>query len=174
VRDVRDLEVASVGGGADTTPDAVRAACALLGPLVALMVLRVWMVGFEWPAFVLAYGTAHGLDMTSSSGWVLAELRTPGQWSVLVDLGATLASVGFMVAMVRRWWGARLLLLGAVGAAGIDVVASLAYPVPWWFLVAGVLAAVTVLALVVLVCRPATSMHLQPEPISLKEFAESC
>lgn len=174
MRDVRDLEVASVGGGVDSTPDAVRAACALLVPLVALMVLRVWMVGFEWPAFVRAYGTAHGLDMASSSGWVQAELRTPGQWAVVVDLGAASASAGLMVALVRRWWGARVLLLGVAGAAGIDVVASLAYPVPWWFLVAGVLAAATVLALVVLVCRPATSMHLQPEPNSLKEFAESC
>lgn len=174
MRDVRDLEVASVGGGADTTPDAVRAACALLVPLVALMLLRVWMVGFEWPAFVQAYGTAHGLDVAAPSGWVPAELRTPGQWGVLVDLGTALASVGLMVALVRRWWGARVLLLAAAAGGGIDVVASLAYPVPWWFLVAGVLAAATELVLVVLLCRPATSMHLQPEPVSLKEFAESC
>jgi hypothetical protein len=174
VRDVRDLEVASVGGGADTTPDAVRAACGLLVPLVALMLLRVWMVGFEWPAFVRAYGTAHRLDMASSSGWVVAELRTPGQGGVVVDLATALVSAGLMVALVRRWWGARVLLLGATAAGGIDVVASLAYPVPWWFLVAGVLTAATELVLVVLLCRPATSMHLQPEPTSLKEFAESC
>ena len=174
MRDVRDLEVASVGGGADTTPDAVRAACGLLVPLVALMLLRVWMVAVEWPAFVRAYGSAHGLDMNSPSGWVLAELRTPGQWGVLVDLGAVLAAAGFMVTLVRRWWGARVLVLGATGAAGIDVVASLAYPVPWWFLVAGVLAGCTVLVMVVLLCRPTTSMHLQPEPSTLKEFAESC
>ncbi|MGN6301462.1 MAG: hypothetical protein ACTHN8_10275 [Angustibacter sp.] len=174
MRDVRDLEVASVGGGADTTPDAVRAACGLLVPLVALMALRVWMVGFEWPAFVRSYGTAHRLDMSSSAGWVLAELRTPGQWGVVVDLAAALASVGFMVALVRRWWGARVLLLAAAAAGGIDVAGSLAYPVPWWFLVAGVLAAAIELGIVVLLCRPATSMHLQPEPMSLKEFAESC
>lgn len=174
MRDVRDLEVASVGGGADTTPDAVRAACALLLPLVALMLLRVWMVGFEWPAFVRAYGRAHGLDTAVPSGWVLAELRTPGQWAVVVDLATALVSAGLMVALVRRWWGARVLLLGAAAGGGIDVVASLAYPVPWWFLVAGVLAASGELVLVVLLCRPATSMHLQPEPASLKEFAESC
>lgn len=174
MRDVRDLEVASVGGGAATTPDAVRAACALLVPLLALMALRVWMVAAEWPAFVHAYGTAHHLDTGAPAGWVLAELRTPGQWGVVVDLGAALAAAGLMVALVHRWWGARVLVLGAVGAAGIDVAASLAYPVPWWFVVAGVLAAATVLAVVVLLCRPETSMHLQPEPASLKEFAESC
>jgi hypothetical protein len=174
VRDVRDLEVASVGGGSDTTPDALRAACGLLVLMLPLCVLRVWMVAAEWPQFVRAYGGAEGLDMRSSAGWVLAELRTPGQWGVLLDLTATLGAAGFLMAVLRRWWGSRVLAAALVSAAGVDVVASLAYPVPWWFLVAGVLAAGADLVMVVLLSRPSTTMHLQPEPSSLKEFAESC
>lgn len=174
MRDVRDLEVASVGGGSDTTPDALGAACALLVLLLPLCALRVWMVASEWPQFVRAYGGADGLDMRTSSGWVLAELRTPGQWGVLLDLVATLAMAGFLVAVVRRWWGSRVLAMALASAVGVDVVASLAYPVPWWFLVAGVLVAGADLVMVVLLSRPSTSMHLQPEPATLKEFAESC
>lgn len=174
VRDVRDLEVASVGGGSDTTPDALGAACGLLALLLALGALRVWMVAAQWPQFVRTFGDASGLDMRSSSGWVLSELRTPGQWGVLLDLAATIAVAGLLLAVVRRWWGSRVLAIGVASAAGADVVASLAYPVPWWFLVAGVLTAGADLVLVLLLSRPSTSMHLQPEPVTLKEFADSC
>ncbi len=163
-----------MGGGSDTTPDALRAACGLLVLLLPLCALRVWMVAAQWPQFVRAYGGAGGLDMRSSSGWVLAELRTPGQWGVLLDLVATLAAAGFLAAVLRRWWGSRALAVALVCAVGVDVVASLAYPVPWWFLVAGVLTAAGDLLLVVLLSRPSTSMHLQPEPHGLKELAESC
>jgi hypothetical protein len=174
VRDVRDLEVASVGGGFDTTPGALRAACGLMVLLVPLGVLRVWMVAAEWRQFVGAWGEAEGLDMRLGSSWALAELRTPGQWGVLLDLAATLGTAGFLVAVWRRWWGSRVLAGGLASAVGVDVVASLAYPVPWWFLVAGVLTAGAQLVLVLLLSRPSTSMHLQPEPTTLKEFAESC
>ena len=163
-----------MGGGSDTTPDALRAACTLLVPLVALAVLRVWMVVAEWPAFVAAFGHARGLDMRTTAGWVLAELRTPGQWGVVLDLVVTLVAAACLAAVVRRWWGSRTLAVAALSAAGVDVVASLAYPVPWWFLVAGVLSAGADLVLVLLLCRASTTMHLQPEPITLKEFAESC
>ena len=67
VFDVRDLEVPAERGDWGAAPDAVRAACALLVSLVALAVLRAWMVLAEWPEFLRVYGRdrapGHGIRL---------------------------------------------------------------------------------------------------------------
>jgi hypothetical protein len=161
VLDVRDLEVPSVDGVWDWTPDALRAACTLLVPLAGLAVLRVWMVATQWHEFVRVFGRSSGLDMDGTSGWALAELRTPGQWTVAVDALAVLALLLLVPATVHRWPEARVAAVALAGITGVDALASVAYPVPWWYVVAGAMLAGSAVLLVVLLLRPTTSMHLR-------------
>lgn len=165
--DVRDLEVPPSHGAWDAAPDAVRAGVALLVPLAALALLRVWMVLTQWPAFERAFGRAHGLDMTTPAGWATAALRTPGQWTALLDVGALTLLACSVVAVVRRIGGARSVALAAGVTA--DAVASLAYAVPWWYAAATAMLAGWLVLLVTLLTRASTSMHLMPEPLVLRE-----
>jgi hypothetical protein len=55
-----------------------------------------------------------------------------------------------------------------VGVA-VDALASLAYAVPWWYAVATTTLAGWLGLLVVLLLRATTAMHLQPEPLVLRE-----
>ena len=169
VFDVRDLEVPAERGDWGAAPDAVRAACALLVSLTALAALRTWMVIGEWPEFLRAYGRTHHLDMSSGAGWTMAELRTPGQWSAALDLGFVLLTIILVLGVLHRVSECRI--FGVVVAVGLllDSLASLAYPVPWWYLVATSMLALGAFTLGLLLLRPATSMHLRPEPGSLRE-----
>lgn len=167
--DVRDLEVPPVDGAWETAPDAVRSAAALLVPVVALAALRVWMVGTQWTAFQRAFGRSHGLDMATGAGWATAGLRTPGQWSALLDVGAVLLLAGLVAAVVRRVREARWFAVFLAAGVVVDAMASLAYAVPWWYAVATSMLAGWLVLLQVLLTRPTTRMHLLPEPIALRE-----
>ncbi len=167
--DVRDLEVPPADGAWDTAPDAVRRACTILVPLVALGGLRVWMVATQWPDFLLSYGRARGLDMGSEAGWVLSALRAPRQGSVLLDLGAVVLVCALVVAALHRVRAARAAGVALSAGVGVDAVSSLAYPVPWWFVVASLMLAAVTAVLVALLTRPASSMHLMPDPGQVHE-----
>jgi hypothetical protein len=169
VFDVRDLEVRAERGDWGAAPDAVRSACALLVSLVALAVLRAWMVLAEWPEFMRVYGRNRHLDMGSASGWTMAELHTPGQWSALLDLGVVLASCLLVLGVLHRVSECRTFGVVLAVALLLDTLSSLAYPVPWFYLVATSMLALAALVLVVLLLRRRTAMHLRPEPGNLHE-----
>lgn len=168
--DVRDLEIPAVEGAWERAPDALRSACAVLVPLVAVAGLRVWMVLGRWPDFERAYGRSRHLDMSSHAGWVVAGLHTPGQGGALLDVGVVLVVSVLVAATLRRVHEARPFALALLVGAAVDSAASLAYAVPWWYLVASVLLAGVALVQVVLLTRPTTTMHLRPEPVSLREL----
>ncbi|GAB3590591.1 hypothetical protein GCM10027446_05750 [Angustibacter peucedani] len=167
--DVRDLEVPPADGAWDTAPDALRSAVVLLVPVAALAALRVWMVGTQWSAFQGAFGRSHGLDMTTDAGWVTAALRTPGQWSSLVDVCAVALLAAMVAGVLRRVSEVRWVAVFVAVGVAVDALASLAYAVPWWYLVATAMLAGWLLLLGVLLGRPSTSMHLMPEPLVLRE-----
>ncbi len=167
--DVRDLEVPPADGAWETAPDAVRSAAALLVPVVALAALRVWMVGTQWADFQQAFGRSHGLDMATEAGWATAGLRTPGQWSSVLDVGAVLLLAGLVTAVVRRVREARWFAGFLAAGVAVDALASLAYAVPWWYAVATGMLAGWLVLLLVLLARATTRMYLLPEPLVLRE-----
>lgn len=147
----------------------MRAACALLVSLVALAALRLWMVAGQWPEFMRAYGRTRHLDMSTAAGWAMAELHTPGQWSALLDLGVVLVSCLLVFGVLHRVSECRT--FGVVLAVGLllDSLSSLAYPVPWFYLVATCMLALAAATLLTLLLRPRTSMHLRTERANLHE-----
>ena len=114
----------------------MRAACALLVSLTALAGLRAWMVLGEWHEFLRAYGRSHHLDMHSEAGWTESALRAPGQWSALLDLGLVLILVLLVLGVLHRSSECRIFGVVVSVAVTLDALAPLAYPVPWWYVVA--------------------------------------
>ena len=167
--DVRDLEVPPERGDWGSAPDSVRAACALLVSLTALAALRAWMVLGEWHEFLRVYGRSHHLDMTSEAGWTESALRAPGQWSAMLDLGLVLIAVLLVLGVLHRSSECRTFGVVVAVAVTLDTLAPLAYPVPWWYVVASSMLALACTTLVLLLTRPRTTMHLRPEPLSHHE-----
>lgn len=161
--DVTDLWLAPADVRWESAPDAVRAVCALATPIVLFAALRVWMAATQWPVFVDAYGAAHGLDTRTPAGRVMAELYVPTQAGAAVF---TLLVLAPMLPLARSLLRGRpvarnlarpLAVLGTVNA-----LSSLADAVPWWFAVATVLLVADAVALLVLLGRPTTAMHVRP------------
>jgi hypothetical protein len=135
--------------------DERRAACALVASVVLLAALRLWMALTQRPAFLDAYGQAHQLDTRTPSGRVIADLHAPNLvGATLFDLTVLVLMVPCVGLVVRGLLveGHYLAIgLGALGAAG--VLSSLAYPVPWWFLVSTLLLLAEVVTAVLVLVR---------------------
>ena len=87
----------------------------------------------------------------------------------MLDLGLVLIMVLLVLGMLHRSSECRTFGVVVAVAVTLDALAPLAYPVPWWYVVASSMLGLACTTLVLLLTRPRTTMHLRPEPMSHRE-----